>query len=84
MDMNAVACKANLKKGNEEYESSWNRCSRKEKIGIAALKDDKGMMLDEFFFGNDGDGMHDLLSRIQSRGNCSTKEQYWNLQETCG
>jgi hypothetical protein len=30
--MNAVDCKANLKKGNEKYESSWNRCSSKEKM----------------------------------------------------
>jgi hypothetical protein len=67
----------------KNYESSWNRCS-KEKIGIAALKYDKGTILDEFFFGNDGDGIHNLLSTRQSRGNCSTKEQYWNLQETCG
>ena len=41
----------------------------------AALKDDKGKVLDAFFFGNDKNGIHDLLSRIQSRGKCSTKEQ---------
>ena len=41
----------------------------------AAIKDDKGKILDEFFFGNDGSGICDLLSRIQSHGNCSTKEQ---------
>jgi hypothetical protein len=35
--MYAVACKANLKKVNERYESSWNRC-RKEKMYGAALK----------------------------------------------
>jgi hypothetical protein len=67
----------------KNYESSWNRCSRKEKIGIAAL-DDKGKVLDEFFFGNDGDGIHNLLSTRQSHGKCSTKEQSYNLQETCG
>jgi transposase len=39
----------------------------------AALKDDKGKILDEFFFGNDGDGIHNLLSRIQSHGKCSTR-----------
>lgn len=39
----------------------------------AALKDDKGTILDEFFFGNDKNGIHDLLSRIQSRGKCSTR-----------
>ena len=47
----------------------------KRKCGRAALKDDKGTILDEFFFGNDKNGIHDLLSRIQSRGKCSTKEQ---------
>lgn len=30
---------------------------------------------DEFFFGNDRNEIHDLLSRIQPRGKCSTKEQ---------
>ncbi|HXS59460.1 MAG TPA: IS110 family transposase [Candidatus Sulfopaludibacter sp.] len=39
----------------------------------AALKDDKGKILDEFFFGNDKDGIHNLLSRIQSHGKCSTR-----------
>jgi transposase len=39
----------------------------------AALKDDKGKVLDEFFFGNDGDGIRNLLSRIQSHGKCSTR-----------
>jgi|SRR6476661_5480199 len=39
----------------------------------AALKDDKGKILDEFFFGNDRNGIHNLLSRIQSHGKCSTK-----------
>ena len=43
----------------KNYESSWNRC-RKEKMCRAALKDDKGMILDEFFFGNDKNGIHDL------------------------
>src|SRR6185437_544290 len=38
----------------------------------AVLKDDKGKILDEFFFGNDGDGIRNLLSRIQSHGKCST------------
>jgi len=38
----------------------------------AAIKDDKGKILDEFFFGNDGSGIHSLLSRIQSLGECST------------
>ena len=38
----------------------------------AAIKDDNGMLLDEFFFGNDGNGIHNLLSRIRSLGECST------------
>ena len=42
----------------------------------AALKDDKGKILDEFFFGNDRNGIYNLLSRIQSHGKCSTREQY--------
>jgi hypothetical protein len=44
----------------------------KRKCSRAALKDDKGKILDEFFFGNDKNVIHDLLSRIQSRGKCST------------
>ena len=40
----------------------------------AALKDDKGRMLDEFFFSSDGNGIRNLLSRIQSHGKCSTKD----------
>ena len=39
----------------------------------AAIKDDKGKILDEFFFGNDGSGIHSLLSRIQSLGECSIR-----------
>ena len=31
----------------------------------AALKDDKGKILDEFFFGNDANGISNLLSRIK-------------------
>ncbi len=45
----------------------------KRKCSRAALKDDKGKILDEFFFGKDKNGIHDLLSRIQSRGKCSTR-----------
>ena len=37
---------------------------------IAVLKDAKGKILDEFFFGNERNGLHSLLSRIQSHGNC--------------
>jgi transposase len=36
----------------------------------AALKDDKGKILDEFFFGNERNGIHSMLSRIQSHGKC--------------
>jgi transposase len=36
----------------------------------AALKDDKGKILDEFFFSNERNGIHNLLSRIQSHGKC--------------
>lgn len=32
----------------------------------AALKDDKGNILDEFFFGNDKQGIQDLLSKVPS------------------
>jgi len=35
-----------------------------------ALKDDKGNILDEFFFSNERNGIHNLLSRIQSLGKC--------------
>ena len=44
----------------------------KRKCSRAALKDDKGMMLDEFFFGNDMSGIHNMLSRIQSHGKGAT------------
>ena len=40
----------------------------------AAIKNEKGTgVLDEFFFGNDGDGVHNLLSRMRSHGKCSTR-----------
>ncbi len=44
----------------KKIESSWNRFSRKEKICRAVIKDDRGMMLDEFFFGNDENGIYNL------------------------
>ena len=34
----------------------------------AALKDDKGNILDEFFFGNDANGISNLLSRVKANG----------------
>ena len=82
-----AACKANLKKGNEKYESSWNRCSKKRKCSRAALKDDKGKILDEFFFSNERNGIHNLLSRIQSHGKCvvvleSTGNMWMRIHDT--
>ncbi len=38
----------------------------------AAIKDDKGNILDEFFFGNDKNGIHNLISRIQINKTSST------------
>jgi transposase len=38
----------------------------------AALKDDKGKILDEFFFGNDANGISNLLSRVKTNGTHST------------
>ena len=48
-----------------------------------ALKDDRGKILDEFFFGNNSQGILELIKRTQ---NYRTKNvmQYWNLQVTCG
>ncbi len=39
----------------------------------AALKDDKGRILDEFFFGNDANGILDLLSKLRSKETCDTQ-----------
>lgn len=39
----------------------------------AALKDDKGKILDEFFFGNDAIGIGNLLSKILSNEICATQ-----------
>jgi transposase len=38
----------------------------------AALKDDKGNIFDEFFFGNDANGIDNLLSRIRTSETRST------------
>src|SRR6185312_17430453 len=38
----------------------------------AAIKNDKGNILDEFFFGNDENGIHNLISRIQINKTRST------------
>jgi activator of 2-hydroxyglutaryl-CoA dehydratase len=32
----------------------------------AAIKEDKGKILDEFFFGNDANGISDLLSKVKT------------------
>ena len=34
----------------------------------AALKDDKGKILDEFFFGNNSQGILELIERIHNHG----------------
>ena len=49
----------------------------------AAIKYDKGRILDEFFFDDDRIGICNTLSRMQPRGKCSLG-QSWNPQETCG
>ena len=62
-----LANKNKKKKVNEKkIESSWNRCW-KEKCR-AALKDDRGRILDEFFFGNSYQGILELIKRIQDHG----------------
>ncbi len=71
MDMYA-ACKANLKKGNEKDMNHLGIDVGKRKCR-AAIKDGNGRILDEFFFGNDVSGIHNLLSRIQSLGKCYTR-----------
>src|SRR3954470_19196493 len=63
-----AACEANLKKEMKNMnhlgiDVGKRRCR-------AALKDDKGNILDEFFFSNERNGIHNLLSRIQSHGKC--------------
>jgi len=39
----------------------------------AALKDDKGNILDEFFFGNDANGISDLLSIVKTNSTTTTQ-----------
>jgi hypothetical protein len=46
----------------------------------AALKDDKGKIVDEFFFSNERNGILSLLSRIQSHG----KSTPWKLVSYAG
>jgi hypothetical protein len=38
-----------------------------------SIKDDNGMILNEFFFDNDGSGIHNLISRIRFLGECYTR-----------
>src|SRR6476659_7591100 len=65
-----AACKANLKKEMKNMNHLGIDVGKRK--CRAALKDDKGMMLDEFFFGNDMSGIHNMLSRIQSHGKGAT------------
>ena len=63
-----AACKANNNKKRRMNE-------KLNHLGIdvgkrkcrAALKDDKGKILDEFFFGNDANGINNLLSRVKTQ-----------------
>jgi hypothetical protein len=54
-----------------------------KRICRVALKDDRGKILDEFFFGNNSQGILELIKRTQ---NYRTKivMQYWNLPVTYG
>jgi predicted NBD/HSP70 family sugar kinase len=49
----------------------------------AALKDDKGRILDEFFFGNDANGILDLLLKLRSKETRDT-QAVLDIQVTCG
>ena len=49
----------------------------------AALKDDRGKILEEFFFGNNSDGILQLIKRIHNHGTKNVM-QYWNQQAICG
>ena len=39
----------------------------------AALKDDKGKIVNEFFFGNDANGISDLLSIVKTNSTTTTQ-----------
>jgi hypothetical protein len=54
-----------------------------KRICRVALKDESGKILDEFFFGNNSQGILELIKRTQ---NYRTKivMQYWNLPVTYG
>ena len=66
-----AACIANntKKRMNEKYHLGINVGKRKCR---AAVKDDKGKILDEFFFDNDANGISNLLSRVKTNGTHST------------
>ena len=49
----------------------------------AALKDHRGKILDEFFFGNNSYRILELIKRIYDHGT-KIVMQYWNLQVKCG
>jgi hypothetical protein len=60
-----AAYKVNLKKGNEKDMNHLGiDVLGKRKYRAVAIKDDNGRILDEFFFGNDRKGIHNLLSRM--------------------
>ncbi len=65
-------CKANLKKGDEKDMNHLGIDVVGKRKCRAALKDDKGKILGEFFFSNERNGILSLLSRIQSHGKCVT------------
>jgi fructose-1,6-bisphosphatase/sedoheptulose 1,7-bisphosphatase-like protein len=72
-----AACIANNKNKNRRMNEKLNH------LGIdvgkrkcrAALKDDRGKILDEFFFGNDAIGIGNLLSRVKTNGTHYTTTQ---------
>jgi hypothetical protein len=53
MDMYAFTCKAHLKKVNEKYINHLGMDVVGKRKCSAAIKDYKGEILDEFFFGNE-------------------------------
>jgi transposase len=60
-----AACIANNSKKGEKNMNYLGIDVGKRKCR-AAIKDDKGKILDEFFFGNDTNGIDNLLYRIQA------------------
>jgi transposase len=50
----------------KKIESSWNRCWKRK--CRAALKDNRGKILDEFFFSNNSDEIIKMIKRIHNRG----------------